>query len=378
MSAPTISRITARRTLALRLQMPFATRIGQYSALTGTPTTTKLYDNVKLVATRRSTWNGQFVYMVDGNAAGDVRLIGDYVPQETMLILDEVLSAAPAAADKYEIHSRWSAASLHEALNHAIDQAFPAFYGVTVDETIPVQRDTVQYSLPSDVYRVLRMWIGQQSTLARGTATAGGGSTLTDSGQAWTTNAFASQKLSIVWGTGKGQIRTISSNTGTVLTVSAAWTTQPSTDSVYMIWENLRQPYDWMDLIAVRFDRPEYPTTFYLPMTFSAWEGLPIRVEYLYKPPAFAGATAALLDADTTPVPAGYLYPKAMAYLHALRTEIGATVDRQRHMDSMVAWETVAENYKQNEGWRAPQSTVWRGQDVGVMYRSYPVDYPLG
>lgn len=70
---------------------------------------------------------------------------------------------------------------------------------------------------------------------ASGTATAGGSNTLTDSGQAWTTNAYAAGWVRIVSGTGAGQIRNISSNTGTQLTVSSNWSTQPSTDSVYRI-----------------------------------------------------------------------------------------------------------------------------------------------
>ena len=39
-------------------------------------------------------------------------------------------------------------------------------------------------------------------------------------------------------GTGAGQIRTIASNTGTVLTTSAAWTTNPDATSVYSIEGN--------------------------------------------------------------------------------------------------------------------------------------------
>ena len=49
-----------------------------------------------------------------------------------------------------------------------------------------------------------------------GTATDGDDATLTDSGQTWSTNGFAEMELWIYGGTGIGQIRTISSNTGTV------------------------------------------------------------------------------------------------------------------------------------------------------------------
>lgn len=72
-----------------------------------------------------------------------------------------------------------------------------------------------------------------------GTATAGGATTLTDSGAAWPVNAFAPNahtwRVGITAGTGAGQTRNIASNTGTVLTVSAAWTTNPDATSAYRI-----------------------------------------------------------------------------------------------------------------------------------------------
>jgi hypothetical protein len=68
-----------------------------------------------------------------------------------------------------------------------------------------------------------------------GTATAGAASTLTDSGKTWTVNEFAGLSITITAGTGAGQVRTIASNTATVITVSTAWTTNPDTTSQYAI-----------------------------------------------------------------------------------------------------------------------------------------------
>lgn len=73
---------------------------------------------------------------------------------------------------------------------------------------------------------------------ATGTATAGGASTIDNSAKAWTTNQWANFQVRITAGTGAGQVRTISSNTGTQLTVSAAWTTQPDATSQYSIEGN--------------------------------------------------------------------------------------------------------------------------------------------
>lgn len=69
-----------------------------------------------------------------------------------------------------------------------------------------------------------------------GTATAGAASSLTDSGKSWTTDQHVGRVLIITAGTGSGQGKVISANTGTVLDITpATWTTNPSTDSVYAI-----------------------------------------------------------------------------------------------------------------------------------------------
>jgi len=87
---------------------------------------------------------------------------------------------------------------------------------------------------------------GFAGAIASGTATAGAAATLTNSGKAWATNQWANYQVRIVSGTGAGQIRTINSNTGTVLTVSANWGTNPDATSVYVIEGN----DDWIWLIG--------------------------------------------------------------------------------------------------------------------------------
>lgn len=73
---------------------------------------------------------------------------------------------------------------------------------------------------------------------ATGTATAGGASTLTNGAKTWTANQWTNYEIRITAGTGIGQYRTIASNTGTVITVSSAWTTVPDATSQYEIQAN--------------------------------------------------------------------------------------------------------------------------------------------
>lgn len=73
----------------------------------------------------------------------------------------------------------------------------------------------------------------------QGTATSGGATTLTDTGKSFGVNVHANRALNIVAGTGSGQTRTIVSNTATVITVDAAWGTNPDSTSQYVIRDNL-------------------------------------------------------------------------------------------------------------------------------------------
>jgi len=73
-----------------------------------------------------------------------------------------------------------------------------------------------------------------------GKASAGGNDTLTDAGNGkdWTVNQFTDGGSAYIWiysGTGAGQVRTIASNTATVITVTVAWTTNPDATSYYAI-----------------------------------------------------------------------------------------------------------------------------------------------
>jgi hypothetical protein len=68
-----------------------------------------------------------------------------------------------------------------------------------------------------------------------GTATAGASTTLTDSTKAWATNRWANYDLRILHGTGRGQTRTIASNTATVITTQSPWDTNPDSTSVFVI-----------------------------------------------------------------------------------------------------------------------------------------------
>lgn len=80
--------------------------------------------------------------------------------------------------------------------------------------------------------------MGAVKIFASSTATAGASTTLTNSGKTWGVNMWANYQVRITDGTGKGQIRSVTSNTSSALTVSAAWVTTPDATSVYALEGN--------------------------------------------------------------------------------------------------------------------------------------------
>ncbi len=73
-----------------------------------------------------------------------------------------------------------------------------------------------------------------------GTATAGAATTITDSGKAWKTDEHVGRLVRTTGGTGSGQVKHISANTATVLTIgglSGDWATTPDTTTTYTIYD---------------------------------------------------------------------------------------------------------------------------------------------
>lgn len=68
-----------------------------------------------------------------------------------------------------------------------------------------------------------------------GTATAGSGDSLTDTAKNWDVDRWANGLLTITDGMGKGQMRRISSNTNSTITVANNWTVDPDATSRYEV-----------------------------------------------------------------------------------------------------------------------------------------------
>lgn len=176
---------------------------------------------------------GYKVRILAGPGAGDTRTIASNTL--STITVTSAFSAAPTTGSTYQlITPRFYVvcqASTAPASFRMYDWATNTWSTVTANAPASLSGDSKMVATPS--------FIGDDyKPFATGTASAGGASTITDSTKNWDTNQWANSQVRITGGTGIGQIRTVSSNTATVITVSAAWATQPDNTSTYAIEGN--------------------------------------------------------------------------------------------------------------------------------------------
>lgn len=148
--------------------------------------TTTLVDTSQNWATNQ--WAGLTALLVSGTGAGQVASILSNTA--TTLTFSAALSVAPAAATVYQLRA--------------------------------------------------------QPATAIGVATSGSATTIVNSAKSWTTNQWTNFQVRIVSGTGQGQIRKITSNTGTTLTIpsgatidnTSVYQIEPNEDSIYLLGNN--------------------------------------------------------------------------------------------------------------------------------------------
>lgn len=134
-------------------------------------------------------------------------------------------------------------------IEYPLDQQPPQFLKMTdyMLQAVPISVEVkgVRIAWPSSNYPPVDVEAYFSYTLKHalkeeitGTATAATSTTLTDLGSGWTADAYINMIIRITDGTGEGQVRKITMNTTEILTVSVAWTTNPSTDSTFTIIDN--------------------------------------------------------------------------------------------------------------------------------------------
>jgi hypothetical protein len=137
---------------------------------------------------------------------------------------DEQITGGPTGINKPETGSPvfWGIARLFPKLNRVVPSGPDGINGGTYSP----------------------YWDGRAGSLQ--TSTGATSTTITVSGTPWTTNQFAGKLVYIDAGVGVGQERTVVSNTSNTITVSVAWTTNP-TSSTFHVRTGKFVPFHYME-----------------------------------------------------------------------------------------------------------------------------------
>lgn len=179
---------------------------------------------------------GYSIHITGGPCAGDVRVIAsNTIGTNSTITVTSAFSTSITAASTYRLLTpRWyilNAGTLAAGSFKYYDFALNTWTSLAITGLpATLGTDARLVATPS--------WVDNAFVaIATGTATSATATTLVNSGKTWTTNQWANYQVRIVSGTGAGQVRSITSNTGTTLTIPT-WTTTPDATSVYSIEGN--------------------------------------------------------------------------------------------------------------------------------------------
>lgn len=362
---PTYTRALLRRMIGIELGMPFYRRYGTgYNVFTtgsiSAPKDTSLEKTADI-------WNNQWLWITT-TGAGDqeLRKIMDY-SSDNVFSLDANMTANPAGGlTNYEILSVFTPHEIHQAINMAIESAYPEFFDVVMDSSIIVCRDQTEYSLTGLVNPIrtpIKVWLERNSAAIDGVVDTHDNTYITDA-DADFSGVEAGWLISLYYGDGLGDLRTVSSVSGTQVNVSAAWSVHPENSVTrYKLWDPNYQLQDWYASSAVRFDIREGPTVVSFGDNLNQFEGMRIRLQYVTNPLRMTD------DSSTTFVPAEYIISYAIAHLAATRMNDNKS-DRSRYQMLYETHSNSAQQYKRFNAWRHPPTQLLMEQDPGIIRTS--------
>ncbi len=185
------------------------------------------YDFATNTWTARSVSSGPAVTANEGNLIGtpSVDCITDYGN-----------ASSATASTLVDVSRAWTINQWSNTLVKIVSGTGVGQYRVVTSNTATTLTINANWTVTPDATSVYEV-----GSFSAGIASAGAATTITNgtSGAAtWATNMWATYQVRIVSGTGAGQVRTIASNTGSILTVSASWTVNPDATSYFVIEGN--------------------------------------------------------------------------------------------------------------------------------------------
>lgn len=185
------------------------------------------YDFATNAWTARSVSSGPAVTSCEGCLIG--------TPSQDC-ITDYATASSGAATTLTDVSRAWVVNQWANTLVKIISGTGAGQYRIVVSNTATILTVNAAWTVNPDVTSVYEV-----GSFSAGIAASATSNTLTNgtSGAAvWATSMWATYQVRIVSGTGAGQVRTIASSTGSLLTVSASWTVNPDATSYFVIEGN--------------------------------------------------------------------------------------------------------------------------------------------
>jgi len=353
MNFPTSTRTELRRAISRELGMKFFKTYESYLVPDAGSSNSFIIDAD--LGQGDDEWNDMWFYVASDTAAnnvGLVRRVSDFGSSDNKLSLESAVTSVCSTGTQYEIHNIFSPFEIHQAINRAIQEAYPSFFDMVEDETLVVLQDTLDYDISSLTYSVgmvSSIWLERPVDSITGAATETDTSsslTIIDSNARFYGVVKPGWLISIYDKTGKQQLRTVSqADSHTQITVTSAWTTKPAIYSKYRTWDPLEQRNSWFKVLGFRLDNGEFPSSLYLNQPYSwAYGG---RIQLQYSTPS-AELTA---EASTTTVPKEYIINKAIGILASSRVYSSRT-DRNKWAVMAQMAEENAQRFKMRNAFR--------------------------
>ncbi len=281
----------ARREIARRVKEPFFRLMGNYGTVDGVLDTTAFYDVDLNKFTTNPGWTHAAAYFPTGQAGGQEGEITNFIVPASGVAgyayVTPQLSPNAAQNDTYEFHSKFRVSEKLDAINTAIRDSWPEFYKFNTDTSIIIQKWKRVYSLAAilpQVKNISRIYIEPIWLFLSGQASSGTTSTLVDSSRTFTLDTTKTYEAAIYYGTGAGQVRTVTvstSNGTTHLDVTPNWTTIPDSTSQYVIKNTLDVDKPWLGPVTrIRLDTADNPTAIEILDGMTGYWGARSKIEY--------------------------------------------------------------------------------------------------
>jgi hypothetical protein len=300
------------------------------------------------------------------------RVIDDFV-SSTWTISWLGAATAAVSGDKYEIWSQFTPKEIHEAIDAALAEAWPFFFGNTSEDIVILKDRGTRYTLPTATNTIkvlLRVYLKVVSSKAGSlTEVMPDTTTIVDSNATFTSDDVG-KKVAIYESDtdALGEVRTVASITdASTLVVSAAFSEVGASGDKYRLLDDNSEVPEYELLQAWRVDKPDNPTELWIGSHPTGYEGHRLEIHYEYEHPALATETAA------TSCPQEFVLLATMAKLYQMQVANAPATE-------VANWEAQARGLAQAAAQYAQMHQQSHGSGTLVEFdqgAGPPSDYPF-